>query len=289
MNHIREGKEISGQREFVRLSLSLRIQHMALFSSVLVLIVTGLPQKYAYTSVSQLFFRIVGGVVVSGIIHRVAAGVLIGVGVYHMFYVVLTREGRSLFRDLLPTLKDFGDVGRNVLYFFGFAKERARFGRFSYLEKFDYWAVYWGMVIMICSGLMLWFHEHVLQVIPKLWLDIAREAHSDEALLATLAIFIWHFYNVHFNPSRFPMSMTWWTGKISEEEMMRDHPLEYQRIIAEESQTVKKHVSQGSMLEGADTNESSYNQEEKGTGKGEVSPDVSSSADAPQIIDGATG
>jgi len=127
-------------------------------------------------------------------------------------------------------------VLRNVLYFFGWAKEGARFGRFSYIEKFDYWAVYWGMVIMIGSGLIMWAEELAMQFLPKFALDIAHEAHSDEALLATLAIIIWHFYNVHLNPDHFPMSWTWWTGKISLEEMRRKHPLEYEEMLRERAQ-----------------------------------------------------
>ncbi|MBI4737788.1 MAG: hypothetical protein HY766_17285, partial [candidate division NC10 bacterium] len=94
------------------------------------------------------------------------------------------------------------------------------------------WAVYWGMVIMIGSGLILWFLETSLRFLPKFAADIAREAHSDEGLLATLAIIIWHFYNVHLNPERFPMNWTWWTGTVSEEEMQVHHPLEYEALMA---------------------------------------------------------
>jgi hypothetical protein len=86
---------------------------------------------------------------------------------------------------------------------------------------------------MIGSGAMLWFQDTVLLFLPKYMLDIAKEAHSDEALLATLAIVIWHFYNVHLNPERFPGSMTWWHGRISRQEMTDHHPLEYERITAE--------------------------------------------------------
>jgi cytochrome b subunit of formate dehydrogenase len=124
-----------------------------------------------------------------------------------------------------------------IRYFVGKSDEKPRFGRFSYVEKFDYWAVYWGMVIMIGSGLILWYLETALQFLPKFAADIAREAHSDEGLLATLAIIIWHFYNVHLNPEHFPMNRTFWTGMISEEEMRHHHPLEYEAVMA--SRTVR--------------------------------------------------
>jgi cytochrome b subunit of formate dehydrogenase len=117
-------------------------------------------------------------------------------------------------------------------YFLGKTEEKPRFGRFSYVEKFDYWAVYWGMVIMIGSGLILWYLETFLQYLPKFAADIAREAHSDEGLLATLAIIIWHFYNVHLNPENFPMNWTMFTGKISETDIRRHHPLEYEELMA---------------------------------------------------------
>lgn len=222
------------QEEFLRFSLVFRIQHIFLFVSVVVLIITGLPLKYHDTAWAEAFFSAIGGVMVSGLIHRIAAAILIGVGVFHMYYILLMREGRKHLKEMLPRFKDVTDVIRNVFYFFGFIKDRPQFRRFSYIEKFDYWAVYWGMVIMIGTGLMLWFKNQTMALIPKVILDAAKEAHSDEALLATLAIVIWHFYNVHFNPSKFPMSWTWLTGRISKKEMMHEHPLEYEELTAEQ-------------------------------------------------------
>lgn len=226
------------QEEFERFPLALRLQHMAMFVSVIILIITGLPLKFADAGISRHFFNLVGGIMVAGIIHRIGAVILIGMGLFHMGYITMTAAGRREFMQLLPKFKDFTDVGANLLHFFGFSKTGACFGRFSYPEKFDYWAVYWGMVVMILSGLMLWFHNFIMSILPKVALDIAREAHSDEALLATLAIVIWHFYNVHFNPHKFPGSLTWFHGKISKEEMLRDHPLEYQEIMAAQAKLV---------------------------------------------------
>ncbi|HSB70523.1 MAG TPA: cytochrome b/b6 domain-containing protein [Candidatus Methylomirabilis sp.] len=219
-------------REFERFSWNFRAQHLVLMASCLILIITGLPLKFHEARVSQLFFDLVGGVQVSTLIHRIGAVGLICVGIYHALYLLLFREGRRNFLELLPRPKDALDLLRMLRYFLGRTDEKPRFGRFSYVEKFDYWAVYWGIVIMIGSGLILWFLETSLQFLPKFAADIAREAHSDEGLLATLAIIIWHFYNVHLNPEHFPMNRTFWTGMISEEEMRRHHPLEYEEFLA---------------------------------------------------------
>jgi cytochrome b subunit of formate dehydrogenase len=219
-------------RQFQRFSGNFRAQHMVLMVSCIILIITGLPLKFHEARVSQIFFDLIGGVQMSTLIHRVGAVGLIGVGVYHLLYLIASREGRRNFLALLPRTKDATDLVQMFRYFMGRTDQKPRFGRFSYVEKFDYWAVYWGMVIMIGSGLLLWFLETSLQFLPKFAADIAREAHSDEGLLATLAIIIWHFYNVHLNPEHFPMNRTFWSGMISEEEMRRHHPLEYEELMA---------------------------------------------------------
>ncbi len=221
------------EEEFQRFSLLFRIQHIFLFSSCLVLMITGIPLKFPNSAWSAIFFNFTGGVAASGHIHRMAAIVLMCVGGFHLIYITMIKDGRHNFIALLPRFRDIKDVFHNVCYFFGLSKVGAAFGRFSYIEKFDYWAVYWGMVVMITSGLMLWFQDTTMSVLPKYFLDIAHEAHSDEGLLATLAIIVWHFYNTHLNPDNFPMSRTWINGKLSKEKMIHHHPLEYEKIIAE--------------------------------------------------------
>ncbi len=211
-----------------RLSLHLRVQHMILFSSCILLIITGLPIKFHESAVSGAVMSLFGGPSVTGFLHRAGAVGLTLIGLYHIFYSVAFRSGRRDFGLLIPKLQDAKDALRQILYFIGRRKERPLYGRFSYIEKFDYWAVYWGMVVMISSGFILWFKEAAINGFGKSIYDIAREAHSDEALLATLAIVIWHFYNVHFNPKRFPGSLTWWNGKITVDEFKEEHPLEYE-------------------------------------------------------------
>ncbi len=217
---------------FQRFNRNFRFQHMVMFSSVIILIVTGMPIKFPNFILSRFFVNLWGGINNSTIVHRIGAGMLIYFMVHHLLYTILSRDGRRDFILLIPMPKDIRDAVQNIRYFLGKTADKPRFGRFSYIEKFDYWAVYWGCIIMIGSGAFLWGESIVLKYFPKFVLDIAHEMHSDEALLATLAIVIWHFYNVHFNPDRFPGTLMWWHGEISEHEIKEEHPLEYEEIMA---------------------------------------------------------
>ncbi|MGA7104412.1 MAG: cytochrome b/b6 domain-containing protein [Candidatus Deferrimicrobiaceae bacterium] len=220
---------------FERFNRNFRFQHIVMFTSVILLVITGMPIKFPDFVLSRYLVALWGGFHNSTIVHRIGAGMLIYFMVHHLFYTVLSRRGRRDFVLLIPTLKDAKDAAQNIRHFLGKNPEKPRFGRFSYIEKFDYWAVYWGCVIMIGSGLFLWFEGIVLKYFPKYVLDVAHEMHSDEAMLATLAIVIWHFYNVHFNPERFPGTLMWWHGQISEHEMKEEHPLEYEELMAKRS------------------------------------------------------
>ncbi len=223
--------EQAEEGEFQRFSVVFRLQHFGLMLSTLVLIITGLPLRYAETAWARMFFSWIGGVPVQAVAHRAAAGLLIAVGVLHMGYISLTREGRGEFKALTPRPRDVAHLIHNLCYFIGLTRRGPRFDRFSYVEKFDYWAVYWGIAVMVGSGLMLWAPEISMHYLPKFAMDIAQAIHSDEALLAAVAIIIWHFYNVHFGPEHFPFNRAWLTGRVSEEKMRKYHPLEYERHL----------------------------------------------------------
>jgi formate dehydrogenase subunit gamma len=222
---------VDGERMFERFGWNFRYQHMLMFTSVVLLIITGIPLKFPTYGISKfIILDLFGGIQNSTLIHRVAAVGLIIVGAWHLGYIILSRMGRRDFFLMIPRPGDAKDAFQTILFFLGKRPAGPKFHRFSFIEKFDYWAVYWGMVVMIGSGLILWFKE----MFSKGLFDIAREAHSDEGLLATLAIIIWHFYNVHFNPDVFPMSWVWWHGKLSEGQMKHHHPLEYAEILEAE-------------------------------------------------------
>jgi cytochrome b subunit of formate dehydrogenase len=132
---------------------------------------------------------------------------------------------------MLPRYEDVKEAVLNVLYLAGVRAEGPRFDRFSYIEKVEYWALIWGSAVMITTGLMLWFENLTLRFFPLWAVDLLTLIHYYEAWLATLAILIWHFYFVIFNPDVYPMNWSWITGKISEDMLRREHPCEYERLL----------------------------------------------------------
>ena len=189
---------------FYRFGRNIRAQHFVLAVSTVLLIISGLPVRFHDSVIFKFVIFLLGGIHNSTFLHRVGAAGLMIVCVWHVSWLAFTKEGRKDFFALLPMPKDVFDIIQNIKYFLRLTNEKARFDRFSYIEKFDYWAVYWGVVVMIGSGLLLWFQDITLKFFPKFLLDVAKEMHRDEALLATLAIVIWHMYNAHLNPHKFP-------------------------------------------------------------------------------------
>ncbi|MEK6705110.1 MAG: hypothetical protein AABZ06_04930, partial [Bdellovibrionota bacterium] len=126
--------------------------------------------------------------------------------------------------------QDFINLNQELLYFVGLRKERPQFDRFNCREKFDYWAVFWGTAIMVGTGFIYWFPVQFSAWIPSWVINAAQLAHGEEATLAALALFVWHFYNVHMRPSIFPMNWAWLNGRISTEMLYEEHRLEYEKL-----------------------------------------------------------
>ncbi len=222
------------EQVYQRFDIHQRIQHIGMFISFFVLTITGLPIKFEQSRLSQGVVSLFGGFDNLFYVHLLGGVLMIFASVYHLIYlVVVPLGGKQKSWAIVPTFKDFKDLIQNLGYFFGFKKEPARFDRYSYKEKFDYWAVFWGMVIMAGSGLMMWYPQFFTLFLPRWVIDSSRYAHTDEAILAISAIFIWHFYNVHFNNRYFPMSKAWYVGNLTREEMEEDHPIELERIERE--------------------------------------------------------
>ncbi len=220
-----------GHRLYLRMSLNERIQHGALLISFVTLVLTGFALKFPdawwvapFRSISPVMFEL------RGILHRVAAAVMVAASLYHLYYIFFVPRGKQLIRDLLPSIRDIHDAIGVMRYNLGLSKFRPQFGRFSYIEKSEYWALVWGTVVMTVTGTILWFDNTFLGLLTKLWWDVALTIHYYEAWLATLAIIVWHFYSVIFNPDIYPLNLAFWKGTLTEEEMEDEHPLELEEI-----------------------------------------------------------
>jgi cytochrome b subunit of formate dehydrogenase/5-methylcytosine-specific restriction endonuclease McrA len=212
------------QQNFVtRMPLRFRIQHATLLTSFFMLVLTGFALKFPS---SWFASALTLGEHMRGLIHRIAAVVLIGVSIYHLFDLVLTRQGRRLALDLFPTLDDARGAWQNVCYYLGLTSRKPEFARFNYAEKAEYWALVWGMFVMAGTGLMLWAKVLVGNHLPRWWLDVATAVHFYEAVLATLAILVWHFYQVFFDPDVYPMNWAWWDGKMTLHHYREEHGLD---------------------------------------------------------------
>lgn len=231
--HIDDDDLIRDDEEFVRLTLVERIQHVVLFTSFFTLVLTGLPLVFPNAPFLHKIFFFPDSFWLRGIIHRVAGVTLIGVGIFQVVYVIVSPHGNRDFHEIIPTPQDAKDAINLFLCNLGLRDERPRFGKFNFIEKFEYWALVWGIFVMAVSGLLLWFQEAAVALFPLWVLDIIRIVHGFEAILAFLAIIIWHMYNVHLNPEVFPMNRVWINGRISKEELMEHHPLEYEKILNE--------------------------------------------------------
>ncbi len=213
----------------LRFDLHQRIQHWLMLVSVILLAITGWPIRAAVLGPSAGLVAIFGGAEGAALMHRVAAVMMAVSAVYHLIYLTVMLARRGLVPRMIPTPQDVKDVFGNLAFLLGLKPEPPRFDKFSYAEKFDYWAVFWGVAIMGGTGLVRWFPAAFSAYVPGWALRAAEVAHGEEATLASLALFVWHFYNVHLRPSVFPMNWTWLTGRISLKVMHEEHGGEYER------------------------------------------------------------
>ncbi len=216
------GKAVMGDRDRIyRFSLLRRIEHGVLMVAFVVLAATGLPQKYPQSLVSLALLQAMGGLENARIIHRAAAIALMLLALEHIGSVLYDLYVRRIPPSILPTREDFRNAWRALRYNLGLTDSPPRQGWFTFQEKFEYWALVWGLLIMGLTGFMLWNPITTARFLPGQWIPAAKVAHGSEALLAVLAILIWHVYHVHIR--RFNRSM--FTGYLSRAEMEEDHPL----------------------------------------------------------------
>lgn len=216
-----------------------RFLHVLVITSFISLAITGMIIKFSGIGIFQTISDIMGGYAVTGFIHRVAAVVtFIYFGLHIGYLIRKVRMKKAKFTSLLkgdnslvPNKKDFTELVATMKWFLG-KGHRPEYGRWTYWEKFDYWAVFWGVAVIGISGLILWFPEFFTSLgLPGSFINIATIIHSDEALLAVGFIFTYHFFNTHFRPDKFPMDTVIFTGKVHIDELKKDRPREYETIM----------------------------------------------------------
>ncbi len=227
------------QRFYRRFSPAERILHALLMLSFVGCALTGLPLIFADKPWAAALARMQGGFEGAGLIHRFCAFVMIVVFATHVVTIFARAFARGKLLALLwgpdsmvPQPQDVVDIGRNFKWFIG-RGPRPQFERWTYWEKFDYWAVFWGMFIIGGSGLLLWFPVFFANLLPGWMFNIATLVHGEEALLAVGFIFTFHFFNGHLRPAKFPMDTVIFTGRIAEHELKGERLVEYERLVRE--------------------------------------------------------
>ena len=225
-------------RHYLRFKLYHRILHVMVIVSFLGLALTGMSLKFADASWGRTLSWLLGGPFSCRILHRFFAIVTFAYFGLHLLYVL-----RSMFKkgfkktfwgpeSMMPQPKDIVQLFQNVKHFLGLGPS-PKFDRFTYWEKFDYLAVFWGVVIIGSTGLVLWFPILFAKFLPGIWINAAIIVHSDEALLAVGFIFTIHFFNTHLRPEKFPMDKVIFTGRVTEDELKNERPAEFERLTAE--------------------------------------------------------
>ena len=228
-----------GEKQFTRFKPLHRALHALMIVSFLTLAITGMTLKFSYTAWAVVLGKFLGGFQTAGYLHRAAAVVMFCIFCVHIWDVIKTKyqTGKSWFalifgpNSMMFSLRDLREIFTTMKWYLGLGK-RPDYGRWTYWEKFDYFAVFWGIAIIGTTGMMLWFPELVTHIVPGWVINVATIIHSDEALLAVGFIFTVHFFNTHFRPDKFPMDIVIFTGRVPLEEFKRDRPDDYAELVA---------------------------------------------------------
>ena len=242
-----------GKKYFFRFTVNQRLQHILLASCVITLVLTGMPLKFHNVKWAPYLYSQLGGIQLAPIIHRVAGVILLLLFLYHIGYLAynfyvreiapLKKSGKIglaaivsaiLRQPMMPDKKDLMDILDLFKYLLFFTGKKPLGAQFTWKEKFDYWAPFWGVVIIGSTGIVMWAQELTTRVLPGEIISFALIAHSDEALLAALFLFLWHWYNVHFSTSVFPMGTVFLTGYLNEELMVEEHYEYYVEVMKRE-------------------------------------------------------
>lgn len=223
----------SKQKSYARFTRFEIFCHVMLTITFIVLVITGFalvtPGSWWVTLLSYLGFN----EEIRSLLHRIAAIGMILTSMIYALYMIFTKRGRSELHSFMLWPSDLRHFFEHLAFYLGRRKDPPQFDRYDYTEKMEFWALIWGVVIMAVTGLILWFPILAFQYLPKWAIDMAELIHYYEAILATLAIIVWHFFFVIFHPEEYPMSVTWLNGKMTLEHLKHRHPLEYERLKKE--------------------------------------------------------
>jgi len=221
---------------YLRMSLGERIQHWLLLSTFFTLVITGFALKYPDSFWSLPFKAVPHGFGLRGWLHRAAAVVMIGDGIFHIFYLAFTGRGRRLMAEMMPNVQDVKDACLQLAFYLGLRPQGAEFGRFSYGEKMEYLALIWGTLVMVATGFVLWFKTFFTRFLPSWGYSAAELVHFYEAVLAFATIIIWHLYAVFIHTERAPFNPAWLTGQLTRHDMEHYHPQELERLEVEQAE-----------------------------------------------------
>jgi formate dehydrogenase subunit gamma len=214
----------------VRFSKKQRIEHFVVMTTFVLLALTGFPQKFYEAGASRFLVKIFGGLDGARLVHRVSGFLFAALTFFHLAAAILSTLQNRMKMTLVPDLQDFQDALQQLRYYLGLAPEEARFGRFDYRQKFEYWGLVLGGLVMIATGFVLYFPMWVARFLPGEFIPMAKVAHSNEGLMAFLVVITWHIYNAHLAPGIFPFDPAIFTGKISLERLRHEHRREYDRL-----------------------------------------------------------
>ena len=217
------------ERTFQRFSPGQRWEHGLLILTFVVLLLTGLPQKFRETSWSRYLLATPDRVELVRTIHRTAAVIFLLEAAYHVGRGIYLLSRRRLSGEIFPTGQDLRDAGQMLRYLLFLSPRRPRYGRYSFEQKFTYWFLFFGFGILIFSGLIVWFPTFFTRFLPGGIVPAAKLAHSSEALVSAIFVVLWHFFHVHLER----LNLSIFSGRLNEHDMRRHHALEFERLTGE--------------------------------------------------------
>jgi cytochrome b subunit of formate dehydrogenase len=223
LDWLRQVRNVLGKKQVRRMESDEVVQHTILAISFTVLVVTGFSLRFYDSWWAKMIFGHEGGAYIRGLIHRGAALIMVIGALWHVGYL-LTVKGRIFLRDIAPTWLDAKQAWGMIMYNLGRTDEHPQMRRFSFVEKAEYWALIWGTVVMVGTGVIMWFEKYFVTVLGKGVIEVLLVIHYYEAWLAFLAIVVWHMYGVIFNPHVYPMNPSWLTGKMPKDMFEKEHP-----------------------------------------------------------------